>query len=136
MDFIVQNWFLFVALIVVVALLLMDPLRKRASGIRSISAIEAPQIINHDGALVVDVSESGEFNSGHVPGAINVPVKELTPLPKKLEQHKDKPIIVICRTGSRSNRAVTLLKKHGFESLYLLKGGFLSWQKENYPIEK
>ena len=136
MDFVAQNWFLFVALVVVVVLLALDPIRKRAGGIRSISAIEAPQIINHEAALVVDVSENGEFNSGHVPGAINVPLKELDAIPKKLEKHKDKPVIVICRTGNRSNRAVGMLKKQGFESLFILKGGFLAWQKENYPIEK
>jgi phage shock protein E len=64
-------------------------------------------------ALVVDVRTVAEFQSGHFPGAINIPVDQVA---KRLEEfgNKDKPIVVYCASGGRSGSAKTYLESVGF----------------------
>lgn len=135
-EFVSKNWYLFVALIVVLALIALDPLRRRASGVNTVSAVELPQLINHDSAIVVDISDTNEYKKGHIANAINLPLDTLSENLGKLRKHKNKPIVVTCRTGNRSPRAASILRKQGFETLYTLAGGIASWEKENLPIEK
>lgn len=135
-DFIVQNWYLFLALIVIVLLITLEPMRKRASGVKSISAIELPQLVSHESGVVVDVGEVNEFKNGHIPNAINIPVEQIDSNLKKLQKHKEKPIILTCRSGQRSTKAANILKKHEFTNLYTLTGGLAAWQKENLPLDK
>ncbi len=135
-EFIAQNWYLFLALVVIVFLIAMEPMRKRASGVKPISAIELPQLISHESGVVVDVGEPNEFKNGHIPNAMNIPVAQLDSNIKKLQKHKEKPVILICRTGQRSTKAANILKKQEFTNLYTLTGGLAAWQKENLPLEK
>ncbi|MFT5114424.1 MAG: hypothetical protein ACI8P9_003761, partial [Parasphingorhabdus sp.] len=65
LEFLIQNWHLFLALVVIIALLGLDPLRQRAGGMRPVSAIELPQLLNHEDAVVIDVCESAEYRNGH-----------------------------------------------------------------------
>ena len=66
-----------------------------------------------EGALVVDVRTVEEFEGGHYPGALNVPVDEVL---EHLDVFgaKDRSIIVYCRSGFRSSRAKMLLKESGY----------------------
>jgi rhodanese-related sulfurtransferase len=134
-EFIIENWYLFAALVVILGLLIADPIRKRASGVRSVSALEFPQLTRDD-ALVVDVGEPHEYKKGHIPHAINVPLKALTKDHSKLTKHKNKTIVVTCRAGNRSESAARFLTKNGYENVYTLSGGMLAWEKENLPIDK
>ncbi len=73
---------------------------------------------NTPGALLVDVRETDEFASGHIPRAINEPLSKitLTTLPK------DKPLFLYCLRGSRSRRAAGLLKKMGYGNVKSIGG--------------
>ncbi|MDH3689356.1 MAG: rhodanese-like domain-containing protein [Gammaproteobacteria bacterium] len=135
-EFVTKNWYLFLALIVVVALIVLDPIRRRASGVSVVSATELPRLINHESAIVVDISDVNDYKKGHVPNAINIPLDSFSDGINKLRKHKSKPIVVACRAGNRAARAASILRKEGFESLYTLSGGFASWEKENLPVEK
>jgi rhodanese-related sulfurtransferase len=66
------------------------------------------------GALIVDVRTSGEFKSGHIKNAINIPVDTIGTKVKELKQ-KGKPIITCCASGMRSSRAASVLKQNGIE---------------------
>ena len=73
------------------------------------------------GALVVDVRTRGEFNSGHIEGAINIPYDVID---QKIGDHpKDKAIIVYCRSGSRSSVAKQTLEQAGYTQV--INGGTL-----------
>ena len=72
------------------------------------------------GARLVDVRTPGEFASGHVDGAINIPVSQLSSKLKKLGQ-KRKPLVVYCRSGSRSGHAVSFLRQQGFKHVLDMK---------------
>ncbi|CAN5328610.1 hypothetical protein BH10BAC4_BH10BAC4_14520 [soil metagenome] len=66
---------------------------------------------------VIDVREPFEYESGHVDGAINIPPSELMNGAKALDSiSKDSQIIVYCRTGSRSNASMHILKSLGFSN--------------------
>lgn len=68
-------------------------------------------------ASVVDVRTPGEYLDGHYPGAVNIPLNELT---ERLDEFNDmqKPIVAYCRSGARSGTAVSILKQNGFNEVY------------------
>ena len=74
------------------------------------------------GAVLIDVRSPQEYRMGHSPGSRNVPLETVHSLPEE----KDTPIYVYCKGGSRSRRAVRILKKLGFSRVTDL-GGIMSW---------
>ena len=73
-----------------------------------------------NGALVVDVRSPGEFNSGHLPGAINLPLDEIeTALPAKVKD-KGRPLLLHCASGTRSGMAQRKLKGMGYANAFNL----------------
>lgn len=133
-EFIAQNWILFLALALICTLIILEPMRQKSLGIKAINALRVPQMMNHQAAKVIDVSKTDVFAAGHIPGAMNLPVAEISTAAEKLAKFKDKPIILTCRTGSRANAAAAKLAKQGFNDLYVLSGGFAAWQKEKLPV--
>lgn len=68
--------------------------------------------------LIIDVREPAEYSTGHVEGSINIPPSELLVGAKVLKDFsKDTPIILYCRSGSRSQVAINLLRQQGFTNL-------------------
>jgi rhodanese-related sulfurtransferase len=135
-DFAIKYWYLFVALLVVLALLGLGPISELIHGIKHLNVWDAVKLINHESAVVVDVSEQHEFKMGHIPNSINVPLAALAKRVKELEKHKEKPIVFSCRTGNRSSRGAVILRKHGFQNVYTLSGGTSAWERDNLPLEK
>lgn len=84
---------------------------------------------------VVDVREPSEFTGplGHIQGAALVPLGELAARAKELP--KDRPIVAVCRAGSRSAQATTILQKAGFTDIANLPGGMLRWRAEGRSVE-
>jgi phage shock protein E len=72
------------------------------------------------GAKVVDVRTPGEFASGHVPGAVNIPYDELPRRAAEIGPPSTK-VVLYCRTGRRSGMAADALQKAGFSNLYDFK---------------
>lgn len=105
-------------------------------GIQETDTIGALQLINHKNALVLDVREPSEFEAGHVLNAKHIPLGKLNERIGELEKYRDKPIVVICRSGKRSASACALMVKQGFTQAYNLAGGVMAWQKGNLPLEK
>lgn len=68
--------------------------------------------------VIIDVREPYEYEAGHVEGAINIPPAELMAGAKKLDGvRKETELILYCRTGSRSNASIQILKQLGFTNL-------------------
>ena len=105
-------------------------------GIKEVSSVDALQLINHKSALILDVREEKEFNSGHLLNAKWIPLGKLAGNLAKLDRHRDKPLVVYCRSGQRSAAACVLLGKQGFSQAHKLAGGVLAWQKSGLPLEK
>ena len=135
MKFFVDNWVLFLAAITSGGLLLWPLLNQGAGGARKVSAAEAVRLINREKAVLIDVSEISEFASGHAAGAKSIPLASLETT-GDLPKNKALPLVVLCATGTRSARAVAILKKLGFENARALAGGLAAWREANLPLEK
>jgi phage shock protein E len=82
--------------------------------------------------LLIDVRTPEEFAGGYIPGAVNIPLQELSS--RLSEVPKDQPIVVYCRSGNRSAQAVDLLTEAGYTGLYDL-GGIIDWGAAGLPVE-
>lgn len=84
-------------------------------------------------ALIVDVREPEEYHAGRVPGASLVPLRSF--IERAHDLPHDRPIYLVCRSGRRSTRALHWLMEMGFDRVYNLKGGILSWKALGRPVE-
>lgn len=87
-----------------------------------------------DGITLVDVREPYEYDGGHVPGALSMPLGRVVSLAADLP--KDQPLWVICRSGNRSLQAAEALVEAGFQDVRNVDGGMISWQAAGYPVER
>lgn len=136
MQFVINNWLLFLALFAVLGMLIVPPLRQRLSGVKNVSPADAVRMINRQAGTVIDVREPAEYKTGHIPNAMNVPLSALATQVKQLAKHKDRPLILACRSGNRSVTAAMMLRKQGFDQVYSLAGGMIAWERDNLPTEK
>lgn len=125
---------LFAALGVILALLALTTLRGRLQGFKSVGPTEATLLINHQDAVVLDVREPSELKDGLILNAVHIPLAQVKDSLPKLEKYRDRPVIVGCRTGSRSQSACATLTKAGFSQVYNLRGGVMAWQNANLPL--
>ena len=90
---------------------------------------------NLDRVQIVDVREPDEFTGvlGHVPKAKLMPLGSL--MEKSTELSKEKPIVVVCRSGARSAQATVMLRNAGFPKVANLAGGMLRWHGQRFPVE-
>ena len=133
-EFAGNNLILFVALAAVSALLAQNLLS--TGGKSSVEPLRATEMINREDAVVLDVRPMTDFNQGHIIHALNIPSNGLKNQISALDKHKDKPIIIACRSGSQSSSACKLLKKEGYERVFNLQGGMLAWQSANLPVSR
>ena len=134
MKFIIDNWYLiFVAL--ASGSMLLWPVLKSASG-GSLNPAGAVQLINREKAVVIDVCEADEFAAGHVGGAKNVPLSQLEERLPAVVKNKALPLVLVCASGARSNRAVAIAKKLGYDNAQSLAGGLKAWRDAGLPAEK
>jgi sulfur dioxygenase len=84
---------------------------------------------------ILDVREPEEFTGplGHIRGAILIPLGELTERAGELV--RDRPVVAVCRAGSRSAQATVILRERGLSDVANLAGGMLRWRAEGHPIE-
>ena len=136
LEFAIQNWYLFAMLAAILLLLAFDPGSRMVGGANKISPAQLPQIQARKAAVLVDVRSQDEFSNGHIEQSINLPLDSLESSLKKLNKHRGKPVILVCQSGMRAGKAVSILKKNQFEELYVLDGGVASWNKENLPLSK
>ena len=135
MKFVLDNIFL-IAVAFVSGAMLVWPLVRRGAGGSSVNTLEATQMINRQDALVLDVREQAEFAASHILNARGLPLSQIDARVGDIEKFKDKPVIVYCASGNRSNTAAAALRKHGFSNVVNLSGGFGAWQQAGLPVQK
>jgi rhodanese-related sulfurtransferase len=92
--------------------------------INEISVNELTTLVEN-GSLVVDVREPDEYESGHIPGAILVPLA--TVLSNTSEFGSDETVYVVCRSGGRSMQACEMLHEVGVSNVVNVAGGTMGW---------
>lgn len=99
---------------------------------RGVGPVQA-QALLADGALLLDVREDFEWEAGHVPSARHVPLGQL---PARLvELDRQQQLVVTCRAGHRSARAVAFLTNNGFAAVNL-EGGMQAWAGAGLPFAR
>lgn len=133
-EFFSQNIWWFVAWVIVLNLLLLSIMQNVVKGANTVSALQLPQLQRDGKSVIIDVNEAKDFSIRHLPDAINIPLADINSENSGLMKHKDSTTIVVCETGSRSNKAAKKLLSLGFSNVNILRGGILSWTKENLPV--
>ena len=104
------------------------------------AVITQQQLLDHIAAqtvpLILDVRTSAEYASGHIPGAVNIPIQELSQrLDELAEYDLQDPIVVYCERGVRANRSHDILQAAGFVTIQHLEGDMKAWRKYGRPLE-
>jgi sulfur-carrier protein adenylyltransferase/sulfurtransferase len=87
--------------------------------------------------VVVDVREQGEWDQGHIPGAIHVPRSYLESRFENFVPERDKKIVLYCATGQRSALAAnTLEEQMGYEDVASMNGGFVLWKDRGFEFDR
>ncbi|MFW6202122.1 MAG: MBL fold metallo-hydrolase [Gemmatimonadota bacterium] len=102
--------------------------------VEEITVDELARRLRSDEVAVVDVRGRAEWEAGHLPGAPNVPLGHLE---DRLEEiPREKPVVLQCRTGSRSAIGASLLEARGVRNVINLKGGYREWRERGHPVQR
>jgi rhodanese-related sulfurtransferase len=133
LEFVGNHWPLFVALVVVLALLAYNLVVGERG---SVDPAGATELINHKDAVVIDVRPAADFAKGHIINAQNIPMNGFKNQLGQLDKYKDRTIVVNCRSGSQSQAACKTLREAGFSKVYNLRGGIMGWQSASLPVTR
>jgi rhodanese-related sulfurtransferase len=131
-KFVTENIFLIVVAFVSGGLLLW-PLVNRGLAGATVNTLQATRLIN-DGAVVLDVRDATEYGAGHLANSRNIPTAELDK--RVAELPANKPVVVVCASGSRAARAASALRKAGRTDVFCLDGGLAGWRQAGLPVVK
>jgi rhodanese-related sulfurtransferase len=101
-----------------------------ADQVENVSAEDGHGMVE-DGAMLLDVREADEWDAGHAPEAVWIPMGELQARVDELP--RDRRIVAICRTGARSHAVAGALLGAGFDAVNL-DGGMRAWVVEDYEV--
>lgn len=94
-----------------------------------IDVTDAARLAGDGAVLLLDVREDGEWQAGHAPGSMHVPLGDLTPTVVP----RDRPVVAVCRSGNRSGYATQLLASVGYDVRNLV-GGMKAWAAAGQPV--
>src|SRR5512143_3590462 len=103
---------------------------------QGIDVKQAQTMVSSQGALLLDVREPAEYAAIHAPNAKLIPLGEVGLRLKELEAYKNKPVVVMCRSGRRSAKAAALLQEAGFTQVSNVQGGIQAWEQAGLEVVK
>lgn len=92
--------------------------------------------LKEQGAILLDVREPDEYEQGHAPDSVLIPLGQLKNRLQELRALGAKPVAVICRSGRRSALAAEILGQAGFTKVYNVQGGMIAWEGAALPTIK
>ena len=114
-------------------LLLTGCSRTSADGYQQITQEEAKEMMDTQEVIILDVREQDEYDSGHIPGAVLLPVGTIDETTAaEVIPEKDSTVLVYCRSGNRSKTASAALAELGYTDIYEF-GGINTWPYETEP---
>lgn len=137
-EFAANHALLVIAFMALLVLVFFNEMKIATRKFISLTPAAAVQLMNseEDNLLMLDVREPAETAGGKIAKATQIPVGSVGQRIGELEKHRDKHVIVYCKTGTRSSIACKDLDKAGFGHVYNLNGGISAWQEAHLPISK
>jgi len=97
-----------------------------------LTAAKFKEAVDKENVQLIDVRTADEFEAGAINGAQNVDYFQKELFEKKVNTlDKEQPVYLYCRSGNRSQKAAAILESLGFEKIYDLNGGYMSWPYKN-----
>lgn len=100
--------------------------------------MNAPQLttlLTRSGARLLDVRTASEFENAHIAGAYNLPLDQLAEHVHELRAARG-PVVLICQSGQRAQRAEALLQSAGMTNIHVLEGGMIDWQSRHLAVRR
>lgn len=134
--FLIKHWALSSAVVGLLFLFAANEWRYRRYGLPKVDPQELITLVNHQGAVVVDIRSKAHYDMGHILGAISIPAAEMESKLSTLSKYKNKAMILVCATGLEAPKLSALLTAKGITPLYYLAGGLANWQSQGMPCVK
>ena len=128
-EFLLTNWFLVLPLVVAISLFFYSENSRKAT---KLDPQEVIFQLNNKDALLIDLRNEKEFSKGKISQAIYVG-PDLENCKKEIEKNSEKPIVLFCQNGNKSDEFSKELKKSGTDT-FILKGGINSWTADGLPL--
>jgi len=93
------------------------------------------ELAEHDDTLIIDVRKPEEYDAGHVPGAVNIPLDDLEDSADRLPGDHDAPVVTVCNRGNQSLNGLLVLKSMGYRNVRSLDGGTTAWMDQGNAVE-
>jgi rhodanese-related sulfurtransferase len=135
MQFLIDNWSL-VLLAVVSGAGLLIPSMGQISQVGSITPAEVVTLMNRQKAVVIDVSDRTDFETGHINGAKHVVMSDLQAKLDQVVKNKKLPLVFVCAKGNAARKAQQVAQRLGFEQTHVLGGGMQAWVQAQLPTLK
>ncbi len=116
--------------------LVISTVQSLLSKIQMLTPTELTIKVNREDAVLLDIRSADDFKKGHITSARNIPLAQLGKELSKLENDKNKPIIVVCQAGMSAQGAAKQLISAGFGQVAVLRGGMSKWLEASLPVVK
>ncbi|MGF1523631.1 MAG: rhodanese-like domain-containing protein [Leptolyngbyaceae cyanobacterium] len=94
-----------------------------------------PRLGTPQAPLILDVRSEAEYQAGHIPGAINMPYREVPNRLSEIAEFTGRELVVYCEAGVRAGIAELALEQAGFEHVRHLEGDMQRWRQADLPLE-
>ena len=84
--------------------------------------------------ILLDVRTLEEYQSGHIKNSINIPHDQLILNINVLDQYRNQPIVVFCRSGRRAQLVIETLIENKFDQIVDLEGDIVAWKRSGFPV--
>ena len=128
-EFLITNWFLVLPLLVAISLFFYSENSRKAI---KLDPQEVIFQLNNKDALLIDLRNEKEFSTGKISQAIYIG-PDLENCKKEIEKNSEKPVVLFCQNGNKSDEFSKELKKAGKDT-FILKGGINTWTADGLPL--
>lgn len=135
-DFASNNLLIVAGFFGVLGFIIKTEISRLTRKYKQIGVNQAVMLLNNDKTSVLDVREDKEIQGGIIKGAQHITLAQLPSRIGGVSKDKNSPVLVYCRSGSRSGHACQQLTKAGYEDVSNLAGGILAWESANLPLAK
>ena len=97
---------------------------------------ELETLRQREDAILIDVRKPEEYQGGHVPGAVNIPLSELEQSTDELPGDRAAPVVTLCNRGNISLNGLLVLNSLGYHNVRSLSGGTTAWMEQGKPVER